>query len=201
MRATVAPSIVPRAGVGGTVGGSAEGRYEDGIHLPTAERVGSAQHLVPRSISRHSRVSPRNGFLRKSSRCTKLSSRNGFWRRTVHRCISERTQIVEVPMPRSGGISPRERMQQRTVDAPTLQVLEETVEVGRLVLHERVQQRTAEQAEDLPQHPEETVEMVRSVSHERVQQRAVEQAEDLPQSPEETVEVVRSVASVSRRTN
>ena len=41
--------------------------------------------------------------------------------------------------------------------------------------------------------PEETVEMVRSVSHERVQQRAAEQIEDLPQHPEETVEIVRSV--------
>ena len=45
--------------------------------------------------------------------------------------------------------APRERMQQRTDDAPTPQVLEETVEVGRLVLYEIVQQRAAEQTEDL----------------------------------------------------
>ena len=88
----------------------------------------------------------------------------------------------------------RERMQQKTVYAPTPQVLEETVEVGRLVLHERVQQRTAEKIEEVPQYPEETVEMVRSVSHERVQQRAAEQTEDLPQSPEESVEIVRLVS-------
>ena len=44
------------------------------------------------------------------------------------------------------GLAPRERMQQRTVDAPTPQ----TVEVGWLVLHERVQQRAAEQIEDAP---------------------------------------------------
>ena len=50
---------------------------------------------------------------------------------------------------------------------------------------ERVQQRTAEQAEDAPQSPEETVEM-RWVSRERVQQRTAEQTEDAPQSPEET---------------
>ena len=87
-----------------------------------------------------------------------------------------------------------ERMQQRTVDAPMPQVLEETVDVGRLVLHERVQQRTAEQFESAPQHLEETVVMVRSVSHERVQQRAAEQIEGAPQSPEETVEMVRSVS-------
>ena len=64
-------------------------------------------------------------------------------------------------------LAPRERVQQT--------IVEETVEVDRLVLHERVQQRTAEQFEDAPQHPEETVEMVRSVSHERVQQGAAEQ--------------------------
>ena len=58
-----------------------KGRYQDGIQQPTAERVVE----VPKSISRHSRVSPRSGFLRKSSRCTKLSSWNEFWRRTVHR--------------------------------------------------------------------------------------------------------------------
>ena len=66
--------------------------------------------------------------------------------------ISERTQIVGVPMPQSAketfgvaGSAPRERVQQRTVDAPTHQVLEETVAVDGLVLHERVQQHTAEQ--------------------------------------------------------
>ena len=88
------------------------------------------------------------------------------------------------------GLAPRERMQQRTVDAPTPQVLAETVEVGRLVLHERVQQRIAEQFEDAPQHVEETVEMVRSVSYERVQQRAAEQIEDAPQFRAEVVEAV-----------
>ena len=41
------------------------------------------------------------------------------------------------------GLAPRSRMQQRTVDASTRQ----TVEVGRLVLRERVQQRAAEQIE------------------------------------------------------
>ena len=86
------------------------------------------------------------------------------------------------------GLAPRERMQQRTVDAPMPQVLEETVEAVGLVLHERAQQRTAEQFEDVPHHPEETVEMVRSVSHERVQQR-----EDAPQSPAEVVEAVTLV--------
>ena len=65
-----------------------------------------------------------------------------------------------------------------------------TVEVGRLVLHERVQQRTAEHFEDAPPHRGETVEMVRSVSHEQVQQRTAEQTEDAPQSPTEVVEAV-----------
>ena len=54
-------------------------------------------------------------------------------------------------------------MQQRTVDAPTPQVLEETVEVGRSVSHERVQQRAADQIEDAPQSPAEVVEAVRTV--------------------------------------
>ena len=84
----------------------------------------------------------------------------------------------------------RESMQQQTVYATTPEVLEETVEVGRLVLHERVQQQAAEQIEDAPPSPEETVETVRSVSHERVQ-RAAEQTGDLPQSPEKTVEILR----------
>ena len=111
--------------------------------------------------------------------------------------ISERTQIVGVPVPQIAKetlgvarLAPRERMQQRTVDAPTPQVLEETVEVGRLVSHERVQQRAAGQIEDLPQHPKETVEMARSVSHERLHQRAAEHIEYAPQFPAEVVEAV-----------
>ena len=52
-----------------------------------------------------------------------------------------------------------------------LNLPEETVEAVTLVPHERVQQRTAEQIEDAPQHPEETVEAVTLVPHERVQQR------------------------------
>ena len=62
-----------------------------------------------------------------------------------------------------------------------LNLPEETVEAVTLVPHERVQQRTAEQIEDLPQHPEETVEAVTLVPHERVQQRTAEQIEDAPQ--------------------
>ena len=64
---------------------------------------------------------------------------------------------------------------------------EETVEAVTLVPHERVQQHTAEQIEDLPQHPEETVEAVTLVPHERVQQHTAEEIEDLPQHAEETV--------------
>ena len=79
------------------------------------------------------------------------------------------------------GVVQRERMQQRTVDAPMPQVLEETVEVSRLVLHELAQQCTVDAP--TPQLSEETVEMS-SVPHERVQQRSG----DFPQSPEETVE-------------
>ena len=60
------------------------------------------------------------------------------------------------------GISPRERVQQRTPeqieDVPHFR--EETVEVGRLVLQERVQQRSAEKLEVVLQSPEETVEVV-----------------------------------------
>ena len=96
--------------------------------------------------------------------------------------ISERTQIVEVPMP---------------------QVLEETVEAVRVVqreriqqqtvLHERVQQRTAEQIEDAPQSPEETVEAVRSVSHERVQQRATGKIGEVPETASQDCRLQRSV--------
>ena len=53
-----------------------------------------------------------------------------------------------------------------------------------------MQQRTAEQTEDLPQYPEETVEAVTLLPHERVQQRTAEQIEDLPQHPEKSIEAV-----------
>ena len=76
--------------------------------------------------------------------------------------ISERTQIVDEPVPQIAKktveavrVVQRERMQQRTVDAPTPQVLEETIEVGRLVLHE-----------DAPQSRAEIVEARTSVPHE-----------------------------------
>ena len=89
------------------------------------------------------------------------------------------------------GLAPRERVQQRTADAPMPQVLEETVEAVRVVQRERMQQQTV--FAPTPQSPEETVEMVRSVSHEHLQQRAAEQIEDAPQSLEETVEAVTLV--------
>ena len=76
---------------------------------------------------------------------------------TDRRCAS----AADCQRDRRGGESAR--MQQRTVDAPTPQVLEETVEVGRSVSHERVQQRAAEQIEDAPQSPAEVVEAVRTV--------------------------------------
>ena len=66
--------------------------------------------------------------------------------------ISERTQIVDVPVPQVAKETveavravQRGRMQQRTVDALTPQELKETVEMVRSVLHERLQQHTAEQ--------------------------------------------------------
>ena len=62
--------------------------------------------------------------------------------------VKETVEVVLVP---------RVRVQWRTVDAPMLQVLEETVEVVRLVPHKRVQQRTAEQIVHVPHFLEETV--------------------------------------------
>ena len=58
---------------------------------------------------------------------------------------------------------------------------------------ERVQQRTAEQIEDLPQHPEETVKAVTLVPQERVQQCTADQIEGAPQSLAEVVEAVTLV--------
>ena len=46
------------------------------------------------------------------------------------------------------------------------QIAKETAGVVRLVLHERVQQRTAEQIEDAPQSPAEVVEAVTLVPRE-----------------------------------
>ena len=60
----------------------------------------------------------------------------------------------------------------------------ETSDVGRLVLHKRVQQRSAE----------ETLDMGRLVLHERVQQRSAEEIEVVPETPEETVEILRLVS-------
>ena len=66
--------------------------------------------------------------------------------------ISERAQIVDVPVPQVAKetveavrVVQRERMQQRAVDAPTFWELKGTVEMVRSVLHERVQQHTVEQ--------------------------------------------------------
>ena len=66
--------------------------------------------------------------------------------------------------------------------------VEETVEEGRLFLHERVQQRTV--GVPMPLVLEETVEQARLVLHDRVQQRTAKQIEDAPQSPAEAVEAV-----------
>ena len=87
----------------------------------------------------------------------------------------------------------QERVQQRTAEKNEVvpQTPEETVEMLKLVFQEREQQRTAEKIEVVPQSPEETVEVGRLVLHERVQQRTVEQIEDAPPSPEKTVEVVQ----------
>ena len=66
--------------------------------------------------------------------------------------ISERTQIFDVPVPQVAQetveavrLVQRERMQQGTVDALTLEELKETVVMARSVSHKRVQQLTAEQ--------------------------------------------------------
>ena len=50
-------------------------------------------------------------------------------------------------------------------------VLVETVEVGRLIPHERVQQRAVEQSEDAPQPPVVVVEAMTLVPREQAQQR------------------------------
>ena len=76
---------------------------------------------------------------------------------------------VPMPVPRSMEVTvdvalvPHERG--APVDAPMPHVLEETVQAGRLVPHERVEQRTAKQIVDVPQF----LEVVRLVSQEQVQ--------------------------------
>ena len=123
----------------------------DVVELVSQEQVQQSTDEVPvdlvklvsqeRVQQRTPRRSPRGIFPRSASRSEHRSS--------LSQCRRLRKR-------------PCERMQQRTVDAPTPQLLEETVEVGRLVLHERVQQRTAEQVEDAPQSPAEVIEAVTS---------------------------------------
>ena len=87
----------------------------------------------------------------------------------------------------------RERTQQRTVDAPVPQVLEETVEVGRLDLHERVQQCSAEQIEDAPQFPAEVVEALTLVPLEQAQQRTAEKIGEVPETASQVRRLQRTV--------
>ena len=87
---------------------------------------------------------------------------------------------------------PRERGQQPTV--------EETVEVGRLVLYERVQQRSAEKEilevfenfhqERISERTQSFNVPVPQVLEEVLQQRAAEQTEDLPRSPQNITEIL-----------
>ena len=138
------------------------------------------------------------------------SAKNGGAR---HEAGDSRGEIIVVS-DAVEGISPRERVQQPTVEE-TVEVgrsvlhervqptVEETVEVGRSVLHERVQPTVEETVEvgklvlheRVPQRTVgDTVEVVSSAPHERVQQRSAEKIEVAPQSPEETVELVKSVS-------
>ena len=91
---------------------------------------------------------------------------------------------------RRGGIGPDETSATRDCRCANASGVERDSrgEVVRLAPHERVQQQTAEQIEEVPQFLEETVE-VKLVSQERVQQRRVEHA-PVPQVLEEIVEVV-----------
>merc|ERR1712032_363258 len=62
------------------------------------------------------------------------------------------------------------------------QVVEEIVEIAKIISQERVQQRTVEQVVDVPvpQVVEEIVEIAKIIPQERVQQRTVEQVVDVP---------------------
>ena len=61
--------------------------------------------------------------------------------------------------------------------------MKENLEV-MVVPQERVQQRSLEEVEDVPQSPDETVELAKLVSHERGQQWSAERVEDVLQTPE-----------------
>ena len=63
--------------------------------------------------------------------------------------------------------------------------------VGRLRSFVRVQQRTAEQVDDVPPSPGEKVEAVRFTTCEQVKQLTAEQVVHEPQFRQETVEAVR----------
>ena len=88
-----------------------------------------------------------------------------------------------------------ERVQQRSAEKIEVvpQSPEETVEVGRLILHERVQQRTAEQIEDAPQSPAEVVEAVTSVPREQAQQRTAEKIGAVLETASQDLRLQRTV--------
>jgi len=112
------------------------------------------------------------------------------------RRLLDRVKMYQSPL------SSKERVQQRTVeqvvDVPVPQVVEEVIEVAKVIPQERVQQRTVEQVVDVPvpqiveeileqvvdvpvpQVVEEVVEIAKVIPQERVQQRTVEQVVDVP---------------------
>ena len=149
------PSTVPRARVGGTVGGSAEG---GGIKPGSSSRLPSGLSKCPRPRAKseekfevHKIVLPER-ILEKD--CAQIGvPREDFQvlprsaSRIVHRSL--RCQCWSVL---------QQRIAEQFEGAP--QHPEETVEMARSVSHGRVQQRAAEQVEDAPQFPAEVVEAV-----------------------------------------
>ena len=129
----------------------------------------SGQDLVPGYISRHSRVSPQE--------------RTSDKKFEVHKIVLPE-RILEKDCAQIG--VPRERVQQRSAEKEIL------ADLWR-IFQEHISDRTQIVEVPMPQIAKETVEAVRVVQRERVQQRTAEQTEDLPQSPAEVVDAVTPV--------
>ena len=104
--------------------------------------------------------------------------------------VQEVVQVQEIPE-----LQTVERIEEivQTVQRPVEQIVEQRVEVPKIIPQERVQQRTVEQIVDVPvpQVVEEIVEVAKIIPQERVQQRTVEQVIDVPVP--QIQEVVRHV--------
>ena len=168
-RATVAPSTVLRAGEGETVGGSAEGRYQDGIQQPTAERLVEVPKISCQEYIKAVKDVPQE----------RISERSARRASAAH----------------SGADTDYEGRVRGAQNCPSGTDSGDSRGGDAGHTSERVQQLTAEQIGEVPQIREETVEIVKNTLQERISERS--EAINVPKiSRMGSVEVVKTSPEV-----